>query len=80
MSSPTDMSTEPAQRILREPECRNVTGLSRAQRWRLEKAERFPSRIQLSERAFGWLETEVRAWLADRIRERDRLRRPSIVA
>ena len=59
-------------RFLREPECRNVTGLSRSQRWRLEKEDRFPSRVQLSERAFGWVEDEVLAWCADRVRERDR--------
>jgi prophage regulatory protein len=62
-------------RFLREPECRHVTGLSRAQRWRLEREGRFPARVKLSERAFAWVETEVLAWVAARVLERDQSRR-----
>jgi prophage regulatory protein len=50
-------------RFLRESEVRRITGLSRAQRHRLERAGRFPSRVPLSDRAFGWIEGEIRAWV-----------------
>jgi prophage regulatory protein len=59
-----------AERFIRENECRQRTGLSRAQRWRLEREGRFPTKIQLSDRAFGWLESEIEAWIAARVRER----------
>lgn len=68
-------SAKPADRFIREGECRQLTGLSRSQRWRLEREGRFPARVQLSERAFAWLESELRTWISDRIRERDNCRR-----
>lgn len=66
----------PPTRFVREAECRQRTGLSRAQRWRLEREGRFPLRVQLSERAFAWVETELQDWIAARVRERDRRERP----
>jgi prophage regulatory protein len=69
-------SPAPQTRFLREGEVRHVTGLSRTQRWRLEREGRFPSRVALSERAFGWVEIEIREWVAARVLERDRTRRP----
>lgn len=38
---------------------------------RLEKQEKFPKRIQLSENRVGWIEEEVDAWIDHRIAERD---------
>jgi prophage regulatory protein len=52
--------------IIREPECRQVTGLSRSTRWRLERDKKFPRRRQISPGASGWLATEIAAWLEDR--------------
>lgn len=54
------------ERVLREPEVAQRTGLSRSTRWRLERAGRFPLRRQLSENAVGWLESEVQEWLRAR--------------
>jgi len=68
---PTSAETLPA-RFIREAECRTRTGLSRSQRWRLEREGRFPIRVQLSERAFAWVETELQDWISARVRERDR--------
>jgi prophage regulatory protein len=64
----TDASAAPAQaeRIVREPECRQRTGLSRATRWRLERRGLFPSKRQLSPGCCGWLESEIAAWIASR--------------
>jgi prophage regulatory protein len=62
-------------RFIREQECQHVTGLSRTQRWRLEREGRFPRRVPLSDRTSGWIEDEVLEWSRARIRERDQSRR-----
>jgi prophage regulatory protein len=53
-------------RIIREREVRQVTGISRVTRWRLERKDQFPKRVKLTERCIGWLEEEVLAWLMER--------------
>jgi prophage regulatory protein len=53
-------------RIMREREVKQVTGLSRVTRWRLERKGEFPKRLQLTERCVGWSEDEVQAWLKER--------------
>jgi prophage regulatory protein len=35
--------------------------------YQMQAEGRFPQRIKLGERAVGWLESEVREWLATRI-------------
>ena len=54
------------ERIVREPECRRVTGLSRTTRWNLERQGRFPKRIPMQVHAIGWLESELSAWIMER--------------
>jgi prophage regulatory protein len=40
--------------------------------WRMEKANRFPKRLHLGQgRKIAWVESEIDAWLAARISERD---------
>jgi prophage regulatory protein len=46
--------------------CR-MTGLSRSLVYQMEAEQRFPKRIRLTERAVGWIEEEVQAWLAVRV-------------
>jgi len=53
-------------RFIRETEVQRITGLSRTTRWRLERAGEFPSRRRLSANAVGWLEREIRSWVASR--------------
>jgi len=53
-----------ADRILREVEVGHRTGLSRTTRWRLAKAGKFPSPVRLTERAIGWRESAILAWIA----------------
>jgi prophage regulatory protein len=53
-------------RILREPEVRQISGLSRVTRWRQERKGKFPARRKLSDNAVGWLESEIRDWVATR--------------
>jgi prophage regulatory protein len=73
--APQTTEIQSPTRFLRETECRHVTGLSRAQRWRLEREGRFPARVKLSERAFAWVEVEILAWVNARVLDRDRSRR-----
>lgn len=55
-------------RILRSREVERLTGLSATTITRLEAEEGFPTRIQLSTRAFGWLHSEVISWVHTRER------------
>lgn len=64
-----DVRTSPAHiadRIIREPECHQITGLSRSTRWRLERAGEFPRRRRISPGCSGWLASEMAAWIVDR--------------
>jgi prophage regulatory protein len=56
--------------LLRLREVMKLTGLSRASIYRLERAGRFPKRVQISDNAVGWYEREVLAWRASRPRSR----------
>jgi prophage regulatory protein len=53
-------------RILRDAEVRDRTGLSRTTRWRLVRADKFPKPVRLTEHAIGWRESAIEAWLASR--------------
>jgi prophage regulatory protein len=55
-----------ADRIVREPECRQRSGLSRSTRWRLERTGLFPRRRHLSPGCSGWLDSELAAWITAR--------------
>lgn len=58
--------------ILRLPEVRAKTGLSRSTIYRLEASGQCPKRIQLGEHSSGWLESEWDAWIAERVAARER--------
>jgi prophage regulatory protein len=58
-------------KILREKQIRDLTGISRVTRWRMEKLAKFPRRIQLTKRCVGWSESEVLDWLKVRIEARE---------
>jgi prophage regulatory protein len=63
----TDTAPSPtADRFVREPECKHRSGLSRTQRWRLEKEGKFPKRRKISDFAVGWLDSELTEWLQTR--------------
>ena len=63
-----NVSTQSANRFIREAECKELTGLSRTTRWRMERDGAFPSRRQLSPNAVGWRLSEVIGWLESRKR------------
>jgi prophage regulatory protein len=53
-------------RIVREKECKQLTGLARTTRYMMERAGKFPSRRQLGGRSMGWMLSEVMEWLSSR--------------
>ena len=59
-------------RILSKKDLRALVLYSPAYIDRLEKAGLFPKRVHLGPCRVGWVESEVFAWIADRITERDR--------
>ncbi|CEL87237.1 TPA: helix-turn-helix transcriptional regulator [Klebsiella michiganensis] len=60
--------TQPSQneRVIREKECRQLTGICRTTRYMMEREGKFPSRRKLGGRAVGWLLSEVSAWQQSR--------------
>ncbi len=63
------VSADMAVQILRLPQVCAVTGLKRSMIYQLEAEQRFPNRIKIGVRAVGWIESEVRTWVAMRIAE-----------
>ena len=58
--------TEHQERLIADRECRAITGgLSRAQRWRLERDGKFPRRLRLGPRTVRWRLSEILAWIAE---------------
>ena len=49
-------------RVIREKECRTLTGLSRTTRYLKEKEGNFPLRRKLGGRAVGWMLSEIQEW------------------
>ena len=54
-------------RILRLPDVKTRTGLSRSTIYALVKDKCFPKYISLGARSVGWVESEVEAWIESRI-------------
>ena len=59
------------QQILRRDEVERATGLPRSTIYEKIAKGSFPKPIRLSERAVGWLETEIEAWQKARIAQRN---------
>ena len=64
--------SEIQDRIIREVECKQITGISRVSRWRMEQRGDFPRRLQLSEQSVGWRLSEVNEWLSSLGTSRDK--------
>lgn len=54
--------------ILRTRQVTQLIKLSRITIWRLERAGRFPKRIQLGRNSVGWLEEDIHEWINSRPR------------
>ncbi|WP_454888677.1 helix-turn-helix transcriptional regulator [Sphingobium indicum] len=57
-------------KVLRMPEVLDRAGLSRPTLYRMISAGKFPQPIKIGERATGWIDREVDAWVQDRIAAR----------
>ena len=57
-----------SRKIIRKTQIKEITGLSPRHVDRLEKAGKFPSRIQLGPRSVGWQEQDIIEWLESRPR------------
>ena len=60
-------------RLLRLQQVGEITGLRRSMIYQLEADGNFPRRVKLATRAVGWVESEIRGWIATRIMVRDGL-------
>jgi len=56
-----------AEKILRLPAVKDRTGLSRSSVYEKISAGDFPKPVSLGARAVGWLESDVDAWIDDRV-------------
>ena len=51
-------------RLLRFPQVREMTGLSRTTVWRMERDGKFPKHRKISARMVCWVEDEVLLWIS----------------
>ena len=58
-----------AKRILRRKEVEEKVGLGRSSIYQKVKTGGFPKPINISERAIGWVESEIDDWISSRIEE-----------
>ena len=56
-------------RILRLPEVKKITGLSRSSIYLRMATEEFPKSISLGDRAVGWLEQDVCKWIEEKVEQ-----------
>lgn len=65
------MATQPTlnNAVLRWPEVAKIVPISRSHAHALAAKGKFPKPIKLGPRASGWLESEINAWLVERIAE-----------
>ena len=56
-------------KILRLPQVKSQTGLSRSTIYLRIKNKEFPESISLGGRAVGWLESDIQDWLDDKRKE-----------
>lgn len=55
------------QYILRLPEVKARTGLSRSSIYNAIKAGTFPAHVSLGARAVGWFSSDIDAWITSRV-------------
>lgn len=61
------MIKEESKRLLRLPDVKDKTGLSKTTIYDLMKTGRFPDRIKLTERVSAWRSTDIDTWIDGRV-------------
>lgn len=59
-------------KIIRLKEVILLTGLARSTVYKFINAQEFPKQVSLGGRSVGWIESEVEAWIVEKIEARDR--------
>jgi len=57
------MATTDELQIIREPERKRLTGISRVTQWRLERKGLAPKRVSIGDNSIGWLKSEIQEWI-----------------
>jgi len=65
------MAEDTPIRFIRLPEVLRITGISRSLVYKLQAEGKFPRGVKLGAISVAWVESEVQAWCAQRIAERD---------
>jgi prophage regulatory protein len=61
------MSKAISQRLLRLPEVKNLTGLSKSSIYARIAEDSFPRQIPLGSRTVVWLESDIQNWISEQI-------------
>ncbi|EIJ7376581.1 helix-turn-helix transcriptional regulator [Citrobacter freundii] len=72
VAPPMPFSDSVQERFVRLPEVMHLCGLSRSTIYELISREAFPKQISLGGKNVAWVQSEITAWMADRIDERNR--------
>lgn len=56
-----------AERLLRLPEVKRLTGLSKSSIYARIAEDSFPRQIPLGSRTVVWLETDIQNWIAEKV-------------
>ncbi|MBL4833952.1 MAG: AlpA family transcriptional regulator [Pseudomonas sp.] len=59
-------------KIIRLKEVILLTGLARSTVYKFIKAQEFPKQVSLGGRSVGWIESEIEAWIVEKIEARDK--------
>ena len=59
-------------KIIRLQEVIQLTGLARSTVYKFIKNQSFPRQVSLGGRSVGWVESEIQAWIAEKIADRDK--------
>mgnify|MGYP003674335233 CR=1 FL=1 len=65
----TSTDLQHQESFLRWPEVAKIVPISRSHAHALAAQGKFPKPIKISPRASGWLESEINAWLRERVAE-----------
>ncbi|EOX8911913.1 helix-turn-helix transcriptional regulator [Citrobacter freundii] len=71
-SHPMPVSAPAQERFLRLPEVIHQCGLSRSTLYDLIARNAFPAQVSLGGKNVAWLQSEITAWMAERVAHRNR--------